>query len=210
MAKAVEYGFDTVATASTGNAATALAAMAAASGIRAVVFVPATAPLAKLVQMVIYGARVVRVAASYDLAFDLCMQACERFNWYNRNTALNPFTVEGKKTAALEIGRQLGSDPPDVVVVPTGDGVIVSGLAKGFDDLIEAGLMTRRPRLLAVQPAGSAAIVRALDSGTATVEPEPRPITPGALLSGVGPAHQGTRTEGLFRRRHRFFRRGGS
>ncbi len=111
--------------------------------------------------------------AGYDLAFDLCMQACERFNWYNRNTALNPFTVEGKKTAALEIGRQLGSDPPDVVVVPTGDGVIVSGLAKGFDDLIEAGLMTRRPRLLAVQPAGSAAIVRALDSGTATVEPVP-------------------------------------
>jgi len=169
-AKALEYGHGTIATASTGNAASALAAVAAAAGLQAVVFVPATAPRAKLVQMLVYGAHVIRVAGSYDLAFELCREACERFGWYNRNTGLNPFTVEGKKTVALEIGRVLGAATPDVVVVPTGDGVIVSGVAKGFNDLFEAGLIHRKPRLLAVQPSGSAAIVRALETGAETVE----------------------------------------
>jgi len=171
VAKAREYGIGTIATASTGNAATALAASAAAAGLEAVVFVPASAPHAKLVQMLAYGARVVRVAGSYDQAFELCRAACERFGWYNRNTALNPFTVEGKKTAALEIGRQLASGPPDVVVVPCGDGVIISAVAKGFSDLVEAGLLARAPRLIAVQPAGSNALVRALASCAETAEP---------------------------------------
>ena len=173
VAKALEYGIGTLATASTGNAASALAAAAAAAGLRAVVFVPAAAPQAKLVQMLAYGARVVRVAGSYDQAFELCGAACERFGWYNRNTALNPFTVEGKKTAALEIGRQLAGSPPDVVIVPSGDGVIISGVAKGFADLVAAGLLERAPRLLAVQPAGSNALVRALASGAETVDPLP-------------------------------------
>ena len=173
VAKALEYGIGTIATASTGNAASALAAAAAAAGLRAVVFVPAAAPQAKLVQMLAYGARVVRVAGSYDQAFELCGAACERFGWYNRNTALNPFTVEGKKTAALEIGRQLAGNPPDVVIVPSGDGVIISGVAKGFADLVAAGLLERAPRLLAVQPAGSNALVRALASGAETIEPLP-------------------------------------
>ena len=173
VAKAREYGLGTIATASTGNAASALAATAAAAGLQAVVFVPAAAPQAKLVQMLAYGARVMRVSGSYDQAFELCCAACDRWGWYNRNTALNPFTVEGKKTAALEIGRQLAGDPPDVVVVPTGDGVIISGLAKGFADLVDAGLLVRAPRLLAVQPTGSNALVRALATGADTVEPLP-------------------------------------
>jgi len=173
VAKAREYGLGTIATASTGNAASALAAAVAAAGLRAVVFVPAAAPQAKLVQMLAYGARVVRVAGSYDQAFELCGVACDRFGWYNRSTALNPFTVEGKKTAALEIGRQLADEPPDVVVVPTGDGVIISGVAKGFADLVEAGLLARAPRLLAVQPAGSNALVRALATDAETVQPLP-------------------------------------
>jgi threonine synthase len=173
VAKAIEAGHTTVATASTGNAATALSSVAAAAGVRAVVFVPADAPQAKLVQMLVYGATVVRVAGSYDLAFELCVKASETFGWYNRNTAYNPFTIEGKKTAALEIGRSLQEDPPDVVVVPTGDGVIISGMAKGFDDLVTAGLMPSAPRLLAVQPRGTDAIVRALENGAETVEPIP-------------------------------------
>lgn len=171
VAKAREYGLGTIATASTGNAASALAACCAAGGLNAVVFVPAAAPQAKLVQMLAYGARVLRVAGSYDQAFELCCAACERFGWYNRNTALNPFTVEGKKTAALEIVRQLAGEAPDVVIVPSGDGVIISGVAKGFADLVAAGLLERAPRLLAAQPAASNALVRALESGTETVEP---------------------------------------
>ena len=165
VTKAVEYGLETVATASTGNAATALAAVAAAAGIRAVVFVPAAAPRAKLIQMLSYGAHVVPVQGTYDQAFDLCLEACDHFGWYNRSTAFNPFTIEGKKTAALEIAVDLGLNSPDAVIVPTGDGVILAGLAKGFRDLESSGLIDRRPRLLAVQPEGSSAIASALDSG---------------------------------------------
>jgi len=165
VAKAVEYGCDTVATASTGNAASALAAVAASAGLRAVVLVPAAAPPAKLAQMQSYGAVVVPVDGTYDQAFDLCTSACNEFGWYNRSTALNPFTIEGKKTAALEIAAAMIPDPPDAILVPTGDGVILAGLAKGFRDLERAGLMERRPRLVAVQPEGSSAIVTAARSG---------------------------------------------
>lgn len=165
VTKAIEYGLDTVATASTGNAATALAAVAAAAGLRAIVFVPAAAPPAKLVQMLSYGATVVPVNGSYDQAFDLCLEACRHFGWYNRSTAFNPFTIEGKKTAALEIAVDLSQESPDAVLVPTGDGVILAGLAKGFRDLESAGLVHRRPRLIAVQPEGSSAIATALRAG---------------------------------------------
>ena len=173
VAKAKEYGYKTVATASTGNAATALAAVAAASGIRAVVFVPASAPREKLVQMLAYGATVMPIDGTYDEAFELCCAACEEFGWYNRNTALNPFTIEGKKTAALEIARQMTPEAPDVVVVPTGDGVILSGLAKGFDDLVRGGLIDRPPRLIAVQPDESASIAHALITGSESITPVP-------------------------------------
>jgi threonine synthase len=170
-AKAGEYGLDTIAAASTGNAGTALAAAGAAAGLEAVVIVPAAAPEAKLIQMLSYGARVVRVDGTYDDAFELCLAACREFGWYNRNTALNPFTIEGKKTAGLEIARALAPQGPDVVVVPVGDGVILSGVAKGFADLETAGLIDRVPRLIAVQPEGSAAIARAWAAGADDAEP---------------------------------------
>ena len=173
VAKAVEYGYDTVATASTGNAASALAAVAAAAGVRAVVFVPAAARPAKLVQMASYGARLVPVAGSYDDAFELSLAACEHFGWYNRNTAFNPFTIEGKKTAAIEVTADLAPEWPDVVIVPAGDGVIVAGMAKGFADLVRCRLLRRAPRLIAVQPEGSAALARALRDGTTEITPVP-------------------------------------
>ena len=171
VAKARQYGCDRVATASTGNAATALAAISAAGGSRAVVFVPTSSPEAKLIQMLSYGADVLPVEGSYDDAFELCMKACDEFGWYNRNTALNPFTIEGKKTVALEIASSLWPESPDAVIVPTGDGVILAGVAKGFADLMQAGLTERLPRLIAVQPEGSAAIVHALRAGADSVTP---------------------------------------
>jgi len=173
VAKAREYGFETVAAASTGNAAAALAAVGAAAGIRAVVFVPESAPEAKLVQLLCYGAEVLPVEGSYDDAFELCLAACDAFGWYNRNTALNPFTIEGKKTAALEIAAAMAPDVPDAVLVPTGDGAILGGVWKGFSDLVRAGLIEREPRLIAVQPEGSAAIARAFSEGAETVTPVP-------------------------------------
>jgi threonine synthase len=171
VAKALEYGYDTIAAASTGNAATALAAVCAAAGVRAVVFVPASAPEAKLVQMLAYGAQVIPVEGTYDDAFELCLAACDGFGWYNRNTAYNPFTIEGKKTAGLEIAASMTPEAPDVVFVPTGDGVILAGVARGFEDLVRAGLLERVPRLVAVQPEGSAAIATAWREGADSIRP---------------------------------------
>lgn len=170
-AKAREYGLGTIAAASTGNAGTALAAVCAAIELRAVVFVPASAPEAKLVQMLAYGAEVIPVDGTYDEAFELCLAACAEYGWYNRNTALNPFTVEGKKTAGLEIARGLAPEAADVVVVPVGDGVILSGVAKGFADLARAGLIGDSPRLIAVQAEGSPAMTRAWLARADDVEP---------------------------------------
>ncbi len=134
---------------------------------------PAAAPEAKLVQMLSYGATVLPIDGNYDDAFELCLAACEEFGWYNRNTALNPFTIEGKKTAGLEIALSMAPEVPDAVLVPTGDGVILAGVAKGFADLVRSGLIDRMPRMIAVQPEGAAAIVTALKEGSETITPVP-------------------------------------
>lgn len=172
-AKALEYDKEIIATASTGNAATALAAICASSGQKAIVFVPVSAPPAKLTQMQSYGARIFAVEGSYDQAFELCNEACREFGWYNRNTALNPFTTEGKKTAALEIATQLDGKIPDVIIVPAGDGVITAGLTKGFAELESWGLIRKAPRTLVVQPEGSSALVHALSKRATDIIPQP-------------------------------------
>ena len=161
VGKARELGRDTITTASTGNAAVALSAMAASVGLRAVILVPKTAPIAKRTQMLVFGATVVPVDGTYDDAYALSLEATRAFGWYNRSTAYNPYTVDGKKTVAFELWEQLGRRAPDAIVVPTGDGVILSGVHKGFCDLHALGLLDRLPRLYAAQAEGSAAIVRA-------------------------------------------------
>jgi len=165
VAKAIELGRKTVTTASTGNAAVALAAMCASAGIRAVIFVPAKAPPAKLAQMLAFGATVVPIRGTYDEAWALSLEATRAFGWYNRSTAYNPYTIDGKKTVAFEIWEQMGRKVPDVVVVPTGDGVILAGVHKGFSDLVRHGLADRLPRLIAAQAEGSAAVAKSLDLG---------------------------------------------
>ncbi|GAC1403630.1 MAG: threonine synthase [Chloroflexota bacterium] len=165
LAQAAEIGAARIAVASTGNAGSSLSGLAASIGLPAVIFVPEAAPQAKLVQSLAYGAQVFAVRGTYDDAFDLCMQACDYFGWYNRNTAFNPLTLEGKKTVAFEIYEQLGNHAPDAIFVPTGDGCIVSGVARGFRDLRSAGLIDRLPRLFAVQAQGSDAIARSLSHG---------------------------------------------
>ena len=152
----------TVACASTGNAASSLAVQAAAVGLPCYIFVPHNAPRAKIVQLLMCGATVFAVQGSYDDAFDLCIEACNNFGWYNRNTGYNPYLVEGKKTVGLEIAEQLGWQVPDSVLVPTGDGCIISGVYRGFEDLYRLGMIDRIPRLIAVQAEGSPAVVRAL------------------------------------------------
>lgn len=163
IVKAQELGATVVTCASTGNAAASWAGVAAPLGLRCVVFVPKTAPRGKVAQLLTYGATVFAVDGSYDDAFDLAQMASERFGWYNRNTAVNPYTIEGKKTVALEIAEQLGWRAPDTVIVSVGDGCIISGVWKGFVDLHALGLIDRLPRLIAAQATTSNAILQALE-----------------------------------------------
>ncbi|MEK7252428.1 MAG: threonine synthase [Actinomycetota bacterium] len=156
VAKAAERGVETITTASTGNAAAALAGMCAASAVRAVIFVPASAPPAKLAQLHAFGAAVVLVEGSYDQAVLLSMAAAERRGWYNRNTGFNPYMTEGKKTVVYEICEALGWQAPDVITVGVGDGCIIGGLHKGLRDLFAMGWIDRMPRLVGVQAEGSA------------------------------------------------------
>lgn len=158
---ASEHGYSTIGAASTGNAGAAAALWAAVLGQPAYIFLPQTAPPAKVAQLMAFGARVLMVRGTYDQAFDLCQQACETWGWYNRNTGVNPLTREGKKSVSFEIAEQFSWNPPEVVVVSVGDGNIISGVWKGFDELFRLGWISQRPKLLAVQAEGSASVARA-------------------------------------------------
>lgn len=163
--KAREAGAERITTASTGNAAAALAGMCAAAGMDCTIFVPKSAPRAKVAQLLAYGADVFLVDGSYDDAFELCLKAAAEFGWYNRNTGFNPYMAEGKKTAAYEICEQLGWRCPDNVLVGVGDGCIISGLYKGFFDLLQLGWIDRMPRLIGVQAEGSDFMYQAWKAG---------------------------------------------
>ncbi len=165
VAEAIRRREDLIVTASTGNAAAALAAVCAAAGKKAVIYVPAAAPPAKRLQMKVFGAEVLPVDGTYDDAFALSLEHTRVRGGLNRNTAYHPLTIEGKKTAGLEIFEQNGWRVPDVILVPVGDGVILAGIAKAFADLREAGLTDRVPRLVAVQAASSDAIHRYVHTG---------------------------------------------
>ena len=151
--------------ASTGNAGAAMSAVGAAMDLDIVLFVPASAPVNKLMQSVLYGAHVVPVKGSYDDAFALSIEYTKRHGGINRNTAYNPMTIEGKKSVSIEIFEDMGRKVPDVIYVPVGDGCIIAGVAKGFSDLRAAGLIDKVPRLVACQSERSDAIRRAIDDG---------------------------------------------
>jgi threonine synthase len=177
VAKTRELDYDVVTTASTGNAAAALSGLCAAVSQPNVIFVPRTAPEAKVAQLLVYGATVLLVDGTYDDAFELCLQAAPEFGWYNRNTAYNPYMSEGKKTVVFELCEQLGDSDgwvtPDVVMVPVGDGCIIGGVHKGFKDLVALGWIERMPRIVGVQAAGSAPLVDASEQGLEGWEMQP-------------------------------------
>jgi len=175
VARAKEIGAEVIVTASTGNAGAALAGMAAGVEQESVIFAPKTAPPAKIAQLLIYGARVILVDDNYDAAYQLSLEATEEFGWYNRNTGYNPFTTEGKKTAAYEIWEQVlltnQLDKPLCVFVSVGDGNIISGIHKGFKDLYKIGQIKHMPRIFGCQSTGSAAIYNAYQSGKEDIIP---------------------------------------
>ncbi|MBQ7529770.1 pyridoxal-phosphate dependent enzyme, partial [bacterium] len=158
--------------ASTGNAASSLSGMCASMGLKTIIFVPERAPKAKVAQLLMFGATVLSVRGTYDDAFDLSLKATQEFGWYNRNTGFNPYLLEGKKTAALEIWENCGYQVPDYVAVSVGDGCIIGGLGKGFTDLLRMGLIDKLPKLIGVQARGSSVLAKAFSNGDKVI-PEP-------------------------------------
>ncbi|MCL4562845.1 MAG: threonine synthase [Chloroflexi bacterium] len=207
VARAQQIGAQVVVTASTGNAGAALAGMAAAVGQKAVIFAPKTAPPAKIAQLLIYGSQVLLVDGNYDQAFDLTIDAAREFGWYCRNTGYNPFTVEGKKTAAFEIWERVmlpgNLDKPLVVFTSVGDGNIISGLHKGFKDLVKLGWLEQPPRLFGIQAEGSAAIANAFQAHTEKITPVSAKTIADSISvdlprDGVRAVRAATQTDGTF------------
>jgi threonine synthase len=181
VVKTREKAYDVVTTASTGNAAAALSGLCAAVAQPNVIFVPRTAPEAKIAQLLAYGSTVLLVDGTYDQAFELCLEAAREFGWYNRNTGYNPYMSEGKKTVIYEVCEQLADatgssrawQAPDVVFVPVGDGCIIGGVHKGLRDLLALGWIEHMPRIIGVQAEGSAPLVDAWERGIGPLEMEP-------------------------------------
>ena len=173
VVKAQERGAEVITTASTGNAGAALSAMCASVAQKNVIFLPETAPPAKVAQLLVYGSTVIMVRGTYDDAFELCAQAAKEFGWYNRNTGYNPYMSEGKKTVSFEVCEQLGWDAPDRIFVSVGDGCIIGGVHKGLRDLMALGWIKKMPQIMGVQAAGSAALYDAWRTGISAMEMQP-------------------------------------
>ena len=154
--KAKELGYETICCSSTGNAASSLAGNAAKMGLKTVIFVPKRAPIGKLIQLKAFGSELIKVDGDYKDTFRLSKESIEYYKWYNRNAAINPHLIEGKKTVALEIAEQQGFNPTDYVFVSVGDGCTIGGVYKGFYDLFKVGLIKSIPKIVGVQSEGCA------------------------------------------------------
>lgn len=165
IAQCIHHGEDTIVLASTGNAGAATSCAGAACGVKVVLFVPESAPRNKLMQSILYNADVRKVKGTYDDAFALSIKHSNEFGGINRNTAYNPITIEGKKSVSIDFYNQLGRKVPDIVYVPVGDGCIISGVAKGFKDLYDSGLIKKLPHLVCCQSDKSDAISKAFATG---------------------------------------------
>jgi threonine synthase len=219
VVKAQERGAEVITTSSTGNAGAALSALCASVGQKNVIFVPESAPPAKIAQLLVYGSTVLLVRGSYDDAFELCAQAAREFGWYNRNTGYNPYMSEGKKTASYEICEQLtmqvgaglvggekvgfstSQNPPlqwhapDRIFIPVGDGCIIGGIYKGLKDLLALGWIEKMPKLMGVQAAGSAALYDAWQRGINALEM--RPIEAHTIADSISAGLPADRTKAL-------------
>jgi threonine synthase len=181
--KALQLGITEIVAASTGNAGSSLAGICARLGLNARVYVPKNIPEVKRLQIEAYGAKLIVVDGDYDEAFDVCLEESIKNNWYNRNTAYNPLTIEGKKSAAYDIFISSQGKIPDVIFVPVGDGVIISGIYKGFKELLALSWIDKLPKLIAVQSTGSDALFRYLN--TAKFEYKPAGTIADSISAGA-------------------------
>ncbi|MDL2294630.1 threonine synthase [Ruminococcaceae bacterium OttesenSCG-928-D13] len=185
VVKAAEAGAKTIACSSTGNAASSLAGNAAAKGLETYIFVPERAPAGKVAQLLVFGANVISVQGNYEDTFRLSAEAIDRWGWYNRNAAINPYLSEGKKTVTLEIAEQLGWKAPDYVVISVGDGCTIAGAWKGFKDLYAAGFIDKLPKLVSVQAEGCYPINKAVAEGYDTLVPMEENTIADSIAVGV-------------------------
>jgi threonine synthase len=177
-ARAVEFGFDTLACASTGNLAGATAAAAAALGLRAFVFVPADLEQAKIDHALAYGATVVPVNGTYDEVNRLSLEIADEEGWGFVNVNLRPFYSEGSKSLAFEIAEQLDWRLPDAVVGPIASGSLFTKVAKGFRELAEVGLVEPKVvKFVGAQPEGCAPVATAFATGADSITPVRQPST---------------------------------
>jgi threonine synthase len=177
-ARAVEFGVEALACASTGNLAGATAAAAAALGLPAYVFIPADLEPAKVDHALAYGATVVPIEGTYDDVNRLCLEVADETGWGFVNINLRPFYAEGSKTLAFEIAESLGWRSPDVIVAPVASGAMFTRVARGFEELAELGLIQRRPiRFVGGQAAGCAPVATAWEAGTDVIVPVREPDT---------------------------------
>jgi threonine synthase len=192
--RARTIGADKIITASTGNAGVAIAAMGRAAEIDTVVLVPETAPRGKIAQLLVFGAELLLVRGSYDDAFALSRKAAMELGWYCRNTAMNPFTVEGKKTVAFEICEQLTRSlgatedgrwrAPDRIYISVGDGNIITAVHKGLEELLDLRWIDKMPKLIGVQAEGSSPIAKAFAAGTSEVTPMKAQSVADSIVAG--------------------------
>ena len=184
VAKALEEKAAVICCSSTGNAASSLAGNAASAGLKTVIFVPGRAPQGKVAQLKVFGSNVISVQGSYEETFKLSAMAIDKYGWYNRNAAINPYLVEGKKTISLEICEQLSWQVPDWIVFSVGDGCTIAGAWKGFYDLYKAGFIKKLPKVAGVQAEGCAPITKAFLTGKA-VEPTAENTIADSIAVGV-------------------------
>jgi len=188
LANARSFGFGTVACSSTGNLANSVAAQAARNGLKAWIFIPADLEAAKILGTQVFGAKLVRIAGSYDQVNRLCSQIADERNWGFVNVNLRPYYAEGSKTVGFEIAEQLGWRLPDNVVVPMAGGSLITKIKKAFDELIKLGLVEAKPvKIFGAQATGCSPISTAVKSGNSEIEPQ-RPATIARSLAIGNPA----------------------
>jgi threonine synthase len=174
ISKAVEFGFDTVSCASTGNLANSVSAHAARAGLRCFIFIPADLEQGKIIGSTIYGPRTVGIRGNYDDVNRLCSEIADKYGWAFVNINVRPYYTEGAKTYGFEIAEQLGWRLPQHVIVPTAGGTILPKVAKAFEELRKIGLIessAQTPKIYSAQAAGCAPVIHALHKGTDLIAP---------------------------------------
>jgi len=182
ISKAIEFGFDTVSCASTGNLANSVAAHAAKAGLDCYVFIPDGLEQGKIIGSAIYGPKTVAIKGNYDDVNRLCTEIGDKYGWAFVNVNLRPYYSEGAKTHGFEVAEQLGWKLPQHIVVASAGGTILPKLAKGFKELIKVGLVEESGcKIYSAQAAGCAPIINALHKGTDLVTP----VNPNTIASSI-------------------------